>query len=637
MEKLISLCMIVKNEVLLLPRCLESIKGLADEIIVIDTGSTDRTKEIAQQYHAMVYDFQWISDFAAARNESIRHATGKWILWMDADEYWDPMDVPGIREFLMQLDATKPVGIVTPIINYMGSTEQGESVESASIRIFSNHPHVLFENPIHEQVVSKKNDMNFHRFPFYIYHTGYTKQVREQKDKSNRNMAIFESLARTRKLTSYEQYTLGNEYMVKRDYKKALYYYQKATSQKKNAEGWVIHCISQFIHAYLNLERFKEAYDLIEKYLPQWSKYPDFYTYKGIVYTYFGCYDLAITEFEKAINIAEKSGQSRFWLISPNLGSTIPFTKLVEIYSETLDKPKVIYYLTKLIQANPADQVSLYKLINSLLQSEQPDAIIPFLDKLLPIGVPRNLKRLFLVCLMVGTQSLSEHYYHKCLQNGVDLADSLIVRYSIVTENRDMFEAVWEASFQTAPEQVAKYGALAALLWKKPEFLSQMNQDVTSVCLTLLQDVEPVPIDSKNLNPIFTLLTELFQMGYYETYDWLLHRVRDGEDTLKQLLGDFFFNQYQFELAIDHYGFLLERDKLSGKGYENLSRLYRMYNETDDSNLYLQQAIRLHPDKIRLYMTYCRNSLEHTDKSDMKKRLLDRFPQHKGLPFIAAL
>ena len=84
----ISLCLIVKNEEDVLQRCLESVENIVDEIIIVDTGSTDQTKEIAQKFHAKIYDFEWIDDFAAARNYSFAQATKDFIMWMDADDYF---------------------------------------------------------------------------------------------------------------------------------------------------------------------------------------------------------------------------------------------------------------------------------------------------------------------------------------------------------------------------------------------------------------------------------------------------------------------------------------------------------------------------------------------------------------------
>lgn len=93
----ISLCMIVKNEEALLDKCLSSVHGLVDEIIVVDTGSTDRTVEIAQAHGARIEHFKWCDDFAAARNYSLGFARGEWILILDADESLNPADHAAIR------------------------------------------------------------------------------------------------------------------------------------------------------------------------------------------------------------------------------------------------------------------------------------------------------------------------------------------------------------------------------------------------------------------------------------------------------------------------------------------------------------------------------------------------------------
>jgi glycosyltransferase involved in cell wall biosynthesis len=95
----VSLTMIVRNEEDHLGKCLESVRGLFDEIIIVDTGSTDRTKEIAREFGAKVFDFVWIDDFAAARNEALSHATGDYAFWLDADDAVEP----GEREKLAAL------------------------------------------------------------------------------------------------------------------------------------------------------------------------------------------------------------------------------------------------------------------------------------------------------------------------------------------------------------------------------------------------------------------------------------------------------------------------------------------------------------------------------------------------------
>ena len=106
----ISLCMIVKNEELVLGRCLDSVKNLMDEIIIVDTGSTDKTKEIASLYTNKIYDFPWINDFAAARNFSFSKATKDYIMWLDADDVLLYEDNKKLQQLKENLDVSVRYG-----------------------------------------------------------------------------------------------------------------------------------------------------------------------------------------------------------------------------------------------------------------------------------------------------------------------------------------------------------------------------------------------------------------------------------------------------------------------------------------------------------------------------------------------
>src|SRR5690606_22915077 len=119
MKPFISLCMIVRNEERVLDRCLSSVNNLVDEIILVDTGSTDNTQEIAKKYTKNIYHFEWINDFSAARNFAADKATGEWILVLDADEY---VDEDNFREFikLLKEDNERFDAYDAKIINFSG-------------------------------------------------------------------------------------------------------------------------------------------------------------------------------------------------------------------------------------------------------------------------------------------------------------------------------------------------------------------------------------------------------------------------------------------------------------------------------------------------------------------------------------
>jgi FkbM family methyltransferase len=163
----ISLCMIVKNEEQHLAKCLLSVKPIVQEMIVVDTGSTDRTRDIAAAVGASVYDFPWTSDFAAARNFSLSMASGRWILVMDADEVLSDLDYGFFEQFLRD-PAPAPAAYVlntrnyTTVVGLEGWSPNDDRyfresagcgwVPSAKVRLFPRDEAIRFENPVHEIV-----------------------------------------------------------------------------------------------------------------------------------------------------------------------------------------------------------------------------------------------------------------------------------------------------------------------------------------------------------------------------------------------------------------------------------------------------------------------------------------------------
>jgi glycosyltransferase involved in cell wall biosynthesis len=141
----LSLCMIVKDEAEKLPRCLSSVKDIVDEMIIVDTGSTDQTLEIARSFGAAVCHFTWNQNFSAARNESLRYAQGNWILVLDADEVLKPEIVPAMRQVMQREQAV----VVNLIRQEIGAVQSPYSLMS---RLFRNHLGIRFSRPYHSMV-----------------------------------------------------------------------------------------------------------------------------------------------------------------------------------------------------------------------------------------------------------------------------------------------------------------------------------------------------------------------------------------------------------------------------------------------------------------------------------------------------
>ena len=151
----ISACLIVKNEADNIGRCLDSLKGVANEIIVVDTGSTDNTKEIALTYGAKIFDYQWDNNFSNAKNFALDQATGDWIIFLDADEFFGKSTQKQLNSVLKHVHQNKALDeIVCKILNI--EVQLGRIIsENPTIRIFRGKSGIKYEGAIHEQPLKK--------------------------------------------------------------------------------------------------------------------------------------------------------------------------------------------------------------------------------------------------------------------------------------------------------------------------------------------------------------------------------------------------------------------------------------------------------------------------------------------------
>lgn len=147
----VSVCIIAKNEEKYIGECLKRLEPYGFEIVVTDTGSTDQTVEIAKQYTDKVFEFEWVSDFSAARNFCVSHASNNWILTLDCDEYVHSIDVSSLRRIMQQYPRALGEIQMKSLVQSRGVTSYAVDV----VRRFYNKNYYFFEGAIHEQLQAK--------------------------------------------------------------------------------------------------------------------------------------------------------------------------------------------------------------------------------------------------------------------------------------------------------------------------------------------------------------------------------------------------------------------------------------------------------------------------------------------------
>lgn len=265
----LSLVMIVKNEEKHIRKCIQHAKKYVDEIIVGDTGSTDRTKEILGKLPVKVIDIPWNGHFAEARNKVIEHATGDWILVLDADETVTYFDREAIEMFVQ----TAKIGRIRIKSRFQENGVTKEAVSYVS-RLFPKG--TLYTGRIHEQLDSKCERKHV---AIHVNHSGYFKT-----NKGERNIPLLLQAAEEHPNDPYYQYQLGREYSKSEELEKAIYhfslFFESCDYQTLYAKEGVV----GYLYALLEAKRYDVALKVIQTSSSYMKGYPDFHFVSGLFY-----------------------------------------------------------------------------------------------------------------------------------------------------------------------------------------------------------------------------------------------------------------------------------------------------------------------------------------------------------------
>jgi glycosyltransferase involved in cell wall biosynthesis len=225
----VSLTMIVRDEEENLPHCLESVRGIFDEIVVVDTGSTDRTGEVAREYGANVFEFAWIDDFAAARNAALEHATGDYAFWLDADDVIEPPERTKVLALLEGLRLGDQAGYVVRCACDPGEDGSGGETVVDHIRLFPLRPDVRWSYRVHEQILPalRRAGIPVRWTDLVVRHTGYA-DVALRARKLERDTRILLEELKDRPDEPFGLFNLGAIATERRDWSGALGYLRKS-------------------------------------------------------------------------------------------------------------------------------------------------------------------------------------------------------------------------------------------------------------------------------------------------------------------------------------------------------------------------------------------------------------------------
>lgn len=227
----LSLCMIVRDNARIIKACLESIRPWVDEMIVVDTGSTDETPQIAQELGAQVFRFPWCDSFSAARNESLRHACGQWIFWMDSDDIIDAANGRKLRELASREIDPALLGFVMQV-HFPGPGIEGETNLTIvdHVKLFRNRPDLRFERRIHEQILPaiSRAGGDTAWTDIFVVHANYDHTPQGQRKKLERDLRLLYLELQQQPDHPFTLYNLGMTYADQGDCAQAIQFLQRS-------------------------------------------------------------------------------------------------------------------------------------------------------------------------------------------------------------------------------------------------------------------------------------------------------------------------------------------------------------------------------------------------------------------------
>jgi glycosyltransferase involved in cell wall biosynthesis len=331
-NKTVSACIITKNEENCIKDCLVSLEGAVDEVVVVDTGSDDKTVEICQEHGARVFDFEWNDNFAAARNYAIDKARMDWVLIIDADEKLLPGQENKLRELIndVKVDAYD-----IKIINRIGDF----NITTKRVSLFKNTPQFRFQRRVHEQVIFNiiENNGIIKSGNITLEHFGYDPEIRANKQKFLRNLTLLKRELEEKE-DSYTYYCIAQEYFGMGDYHEAVEHYKNAIAKctQKVPPPYFPNSVYMLARSFIYLNELEAAETLFNRFKVILPDFTDLRFLEAVAAKNQGKFDKARKLFYQCLSMGDSS-TDKYHYVHEGCGSYRAWYELAELYKERND------------------------------------------------------------------------------------------------------------------------------------------------------------------------------------------------------------------------------------------------------------------------------------------------------------
>ena len=581
-RRTVSACLIVRDEEKLLPGCLDSIRSWVDEIIVVDTGSNDKTVSIAMSYGAKVFNQQWEGDFAKHRNYSMAQASSDWIFIIDADERICEEDVARLKE-LINSDQHSIISI--NVFNVYGSDEKMTTF-LPSIRLFRRNLNLQYQGIVHNRLVFPEN-ATIVRANLKLKHLGYDLSPERMRKKFERSHALLEKQLQKDPNDAFAMFNLAQllrgagkdkpDLFSAEIIKLAARAVTLTNPQELSSRNVHLMCLDQLGWAFFYKNDLKQALIFAQRALTYKPNYLDPLLLIGHIYTHAKEYDQARTAYQRYLEVQAKydptAEKDNIILVNPDSRATAFFG--LGLIAEIMDNPlEARRYYEKTIELNP-DYLDVQNRISSLDQN----------------STERN------VDLALGTQCLNEQKYQSAEEHFQKALDNSSNKRRITLEiaqkyfdNSRYGEAAkfYELWLETYGQDAAILNDLANCHFKLKEYEKALEYYETAA------ELPGAPaLVFRNLGLTCSILKH-YAKAIVAFRKYMESNPKDPE--IVSIMADLCLKVGDFKAALPLYGKALRTNSTDYNAIFNLSECYLNLGHEDSARIGYIRVLELNSD-----------------------------------------
>ncbi|AZR73366.1 hypothetical protein BBF96_08205 [Anoxybacter fermentans] len=640
----VSVCLIVKNEEKNLKRCLTSIQHLADEIIVVDTGSTDNTVKIAKEFKAKVFFFPWIEDFSAARNFAINQAQGSWIFFLDADEELKMVDK---KYWQSLIQATDKEAYFVQIVN-CGDGGKHHYIRNLALRFFKRKTGYYYKGRIHEQILPQilqtqpLSAIGTSRLE--VIHYGYSADVVAEKAKIERNVKLLQLELKNNPKDPFMRFNLGIEYHRLGEFQIASWHFKTALELLNPNISYYPYLILRLGMSLIDAGDFYGSIKVLKDGCEEFPDYTDLYFFLGEIYFNSGFYEQAIEYFKKCLELGEAP---EHYVSEVGVGSFRAALRLGECYEVKLKITQAIEFYYIGLKSNPSNYEILKKIIQLFIRYYSEEDFQKYFEDKLNFLESKEVEQVlymtidyfpdFVLQILQSEKALIQSRNKGFLLCKAFWNKNELKKCEESLSNVEQTEEVLLLKFQLYWYQ-GKWDQLRNFLVKIPESFPYPLKDV----YLLLEGSKDLIKEAKDIN----YLKNISHVLYVMTKNWISIGFRTGIDAILKIyqqiplkeaklkLGKLLYKKKYYQDAIEQF-LSINEDNLDSEGLKCLAEIASIGNDNVTAFQFINQALTKKDASLDTWITYLKIALRNV--CDYSQKALIKFPENTKFNKIITL